>query len=58
MKKLKNSISPFIMLLVPVFLLIGLLAFNFDNDISIERQQTILKLQVPSLEMIVKSVIR
>jgi len=58
MKKLKNCISPFIMLLVPVFLLIGLLAFNFNNDISSEKQHALLKLQLPSLEMIVKSVIK
>jgi hypothetical protein len=58
MKKLKNCISPFIMLLVPVFLLIGLLAFNLNNDISTEKQQAILKLKIPSIDMIVKSIIK
>jgi hypothetical protein len=58
MKKFKNRISPFIMLLFPVFILIGLFAFNFDNEISTEKQHAILKFQAPSLEMIVKAIIK
>jgi hypothetical protein len=46
------------MLLIPVFLLLGLFAFNYNNEVSIEKHHTILKLQVPSLKMIVKSVIK
>lgn len=57
MKKFRTCISPFIMLLFPVFVLIGLVAFNFNNEISTGKQHAILKLQVPSLKMIVKSVI-
>ncbi|WP_395804606.1 hypothetical protein [Daejeonella sp.] len=58
MKKFRNCTSPFIMLLIPVFLLLGLFAFNYNNEVSIEKHHTILKLQVPSLKMIVKSVIK
>ncbi len=58
MKKFKNRISPFIMLLLPVFILIGLFAFNFDNEISTEKQHAILKFKAPSLEMIVKAIIK
>lgn len=57
MKKFSNYFSPFTMLLFPIFVLIGLVAFNFNNEISIEKQHAVLKLQVPSLKMIVKSVI-
>jgi hypothetical protein len=57
MKKLKNYISPFIMLLIPVFILIGILAINMNNEISNEKQHAFLKFQAPSLEMIVKAVI-
>jgi hypothetical protein len=57
MKKLKNCISPFIILLIPVFILIGLLALNMNNEIPIEKQQASLKFQVPSLEMIVKAIL-
>lgn len=58
MKSFKNCVSPFIMLLIPVFLLIGIFAFNFNNEISTEKQHAFLKFQVPSLEMIVKAVIK
>jgi uncharacterized membrane protein len=58
MKKFRTCISPFIMLLIPVFVLIGLVAFNFNNEISTEKQHAFLKFKVPSLEMIVKSVIK
>lgn len=57
MKKFRTCTSPFITLLIPIFLLIGLFAFNYKNEVSIEKQHAILKLQVPSLKMIVKSVI-
>ena len=53
MKKLTNFISPFIMLLVPLFLLIGILALSIDNEIPAEKQNASLKLQVPSLKSII-----
>ena len=55
MKKL-NSISPFIVLLTPVILIIGLLMMNLDNEIPAERQNASLKLQVPSLKIMVSSI--
>jgi hypothetical protein len=32
--------------------------FNFDNEISTEKQHAILKFKAPSLEMIVKAIIK
>ena len=55
MKKL-NSISPFIVLLTPVILIIGLLMMNLDNEIPAERQHASLKLQVPSLKVLVNNI--
>jgi hypothetical protein len=58
MKKLKNCISPFIMLLLPLFLLIGILALSIDNEIPVEKQNASLKLQVPSVKTIIQAVIK
>ncbi|WP_306550431.1 hypothetical protein [Daejeonella sp.] len=58
MKKLTNCISPFIMLLVPLFLLIGILLLSVKNEIPIEKQNAGLKLQVPSVKTIIKAVIK
>lgn len=58
MKKLTNYISPFIMLLIPLFLLIGLLVTNLNNEIPLEKQNASLKLQVPSLKNIVSTVLK
>lgn len=58
MKKLTNCISPFIMLLVPLFLLIGLLVSNLNNEIPVEKQRAGLKLQVPSLKSLVSTVLK
>jgi len=58
MKKLKNCISPFIMLLLPLFLLIGILALSVNNEIPVEKQNASLKLQVPSVKTIIKAVIK
>ena len=55
MKKL-NSISPFIVLLTPVILIIGLLMMNLNNEIPAERQNASLKLQMPSLKVMVSSI--
>ena len=58
MKKLTNCISPFIMLLVPLFLLIGILLLSVKNEIPIEKQNASLKLQVPSVKTVIKAVIK
>ncbi|MDP3469248.1 MAG: hypothetical protein Q8S11_12990 [Daejeonella sp.] len=58
MKKLTNCVSPFIMLLVPLFLLIGLLVTNLNNEIPLEKQSAGLKFQVPSLKNLVSTVLK
>lgn len=58
MKKLFNCLSPFIMLLVPLFLLIGLLVMNLDNEIPVEKQNASLKLQVPTLKSLIQAAIK
>ena len=55
MKKF-NSISPFIMLLTPMILIIGLLMFNMDNEISAEKYKASLKLQVPSFKVMLSNI--
>ncbi len=46
------------MLLIPLFLLIGLLVTNLNNEIPLEKQNASLKLQVPSLKNIVSTVLK
>jgi len=46
------------MLLVPLFLLIGLLVSNLNNEIPVEKQRAGLKLQVPSLKTLVSTVLK
>ena len=58
MKKLTNCISPFIMLLVPLFLLIGILILSVKNEVPLEKQNASLKLQVPSVKTVIKAVIK
>lgn len=58
MKKLTNCVSPFIMLLVPLFLLVGLLAMNVNNEIPVEKQNASLKLQMPSLKSLIKAAVK
>jgi len=46
------------MLLVPLFLLIGLLVTNLNNEIPLEKQSAGLKFQVPSLKNLVSTVLK
>ena len=46
------------MLLVPLFLLIGLLVTNLNNEIPVEKQNAVLKLQVPSLKSLASAVLK
>lgn len=55
MKKL-NSISPFLVLLAPVILIIGLLVINLDNEIPAERYNASLNWQVPSFKVMLSNV--
>lgn len=58
MKKLTSTLSPFIMLLVPLFLLIGLLAMNIDEDIPADKLQASIKLQVPALKNFIQATLK
>lgn len=58
MKKFTNTLSPFIMLLVPLFLLIGLLALNVNNEIPADKLKASLKLQMPTLKSLIQASIK
>lgn len=58
MKKLNNCVSPFIMLLVPLFLLIGLLAINVNNEIPAEKERASIMLQMPTLKSLVQASVK
>lgn len=58
MKKLNNTVSPFLMLLVPLFLLIGVLAFNLNNEIPASKQRASIKLEVPALKDLIQAVLK
>jgi len=55
MKKFNNTLSPFIMLLVPLFLLIGLLAMNVNNEIPADKLKAVTKLQVPTIKSLIQA---
>jgi len=57
MKKLTNIFSPFIMLLVPLFLLIGVLAMNVNNEMPAEKQKASVKLQVPTFKSFIQAAV-
>ncbi|WP_155975673.1 hypothetical protein [Daejeonella oryzae] len=56
MKKLTNSVSPFIMLLVPIFLMIGVLVLNLEKEIPAEKHQASISLQVPSFKLLIRNI--
>ena len=56
MKKLTNSISPFLLLLVPLFLIVGLLLINLEKEIPAEKYNASLNLQVPSFEALIQNI--
>lgn len=58
MKKFTNTLSPFIMLLVPLFLLIGLLALNVNNEIPADKLKASIKLQMPTLKSLIQASIK
>ncbi len=57
MKKLKNPVSPFIMLLVPLFFLLGVSTLNATQDIPAEKQQACIQLQVPTFKSFIQAVL-
>ncbi len=58
MKKFSNTLSPFIMLLVPLFLLMGLLALNINNEIPANRLKASIKLQVPTIKSLIQASVK
>jgi len=58
MKKLTNIVSPFIMLLVPLFLLIGVLAMNVDKEMTADKERASVKLQVPTLKSFIQMALK
>ncbi len=58
MKKLTNCVSPFIMLLFPLFLLVGFLAMNVNKEIPAERQKASISFQVPSLKGLIQAAVK
>ncbi len=55
MKKFNNTLSPFIMLLVPLFLLLGLLALNVNNEIPADKLKANTNLQVPTIKSLIQA---
>jgi hypothetical protein len=55
MKRSTNTVSPFIMLLIPLFLLMGLVAINANHEMPAAKQKASVKLQVPSLKDLVRA---
>ncbi len=58
MKKLTNTVSPYIMLLVPLFLLIGVLAMNVNNEMPADKLRASAGLQVPTLKSFIQATVK
>ena len=56
MKKILNNTSPFLMLLIPVFIVVGLLLLNVDKEIPADKYQASINLQVPSFIALVQTI--
>ncbi|MBC7913536.1 MAG: hypothetical protein H7Y07_05365 [Pyrinomonadaceae bacterium] len=54
MKKTTNSVSPFIMLLIPALLIIGYKAAN-AKEVTEEKYQASVCLQMPALKGLIKA---
>jgi hypothetical protein len=55
MKKLLNSVSPFIMLLIPLFFGIAIMFWNSNTEISSEKFRASYSFQVPTLKGVIKA---
>ena len=55
MKKLTTTVSPFLVMLVPVFLGLAFMATRVDNEIPAEKEQASINLKVPAVIALVKS---
>ena len=58
MKKLSNTASPFLMLLVPLFLLAGILTIHLSDETPAQKQKAATGIQIPNLKPLVGAVIR
>ena len=53
MKNLKTSVSPFLMLIIPVIFFVGLsLAFNVTKEEKEETSFSVLKLETPTIQKV------
>lgn len=55
MKKLTTTVSPFLVMLVPVFLGLAFMATRVDNETPAEKEQASINLKVPAVLALVKS---
>lgn len=55
MKKF-NSVSPYLLLLTPMILIIGLLKLNMHNEIPADKYQASINLQVPSFKVMISNI--
>jgi hypothetical protein len=58
MKKFTNTLSPFVMLLVPLFLLLGVLAMNSTNKVPAGKQKASVKLEIPALKDFIQAAVK
>ena len=58
MKKLTNIVSPFIMLLVPLFILLGVLTMNMNKEMPAHKERASIKLQVPTLKSFIQAALK
>ncbi|WP_423147567.1 hypothetical protein [Rubrolithibacter danxiaensis] len=56
MKKQLNSVSPFIILLIPIFLGMALIFVNSDNTIPKEKYNASTSFRLPTLKVAVKAI--
>ena len=56
MKKLITIASPFILMLIPVFVMIGLLMLNRDTEIPAEKFKASTSFQVPTFKVTLQSI--
>lgn len=56
MKNFANNASPFLLMLVPVFLIIGLLMLNRDTEIPAEKYKASTSFQMPAFRMTLQSI--
>lgn len=55
MKKANPIVSPFMMLLIPIILVIGLLVLHVNKEIPPEKYNACINLQVPTFKILVQS---